>query len=59
MPQVRFIGSEPVSVPFLGRIVEVDEVVNLTDEQFEARDWDIPGSWDVVAVKTVNKSKED
>jgi hypothetical protein len=57
MPQVRFVGPEPVVVPFLGRSVDPDEVVNLSDEQFAARDWDIPGSWDVVA--TPKKSKED
>jgi len=56
MPQVRFVGPEPVVVPFLGRSVDPDEVVNLSDEQFTARDWDIPGSWDVV---TTAKSKED
>lgn len=57
MPQVRFVGAETVVVPFLNRTVDPDEVVNLSDEQFEARDWDIPGSWETVT--TSNKSKED
>ena len=58
MPQVRYIGDEPVIVPFIGRAVDVDEVVTVTDEQFAAREWEIPGSWEVISTAP-KKSKED
>ena len=46
MPQVRYVGPEPAIVPFINRTVEVDELIEITDEQFAARDWDIPGVWE-------------
>lgn len=37
MAKVRFIGPEPHSVPELGdRLVDVDEVVTVPDDRFEA-----------------------
>jgi hypothetical protein len=37
MARVRYIGSEPVTVPELGpeRVVQPDEVVTVPDERFE------------------------
>ncbi|PAZ15682.1 hypothetical protein CLM62_12865 [Streptomyces sp. SA15] len=37
MARVRFLGSEPVTVPELGpeRVVEPDEVVEVPDERFD------------------------
>jgi hypothetical protein len=57
MPQVRYVGPEPVNVPFIGRDVEVDELITITDEQFTAREWDIPGSWEIVTTPTTKKEK--
>lgn len=37
MAKVRFIGSEPVTVPELGdRVVQPDEIVEVPDDRFEA-----------------------
>ncbi len=57
MPQVRNVGPDPVSVPFIGQTVEVDELITITDEQFTARDWDIPGQWEIVTTPTTKKEK--
>ncbi|MEU1559514.1 hypothetical protein ABZ504_03210 [Streptomyces mirabilis] len=36
MARVRYVGSEPVTVPELGdRLVERDEVVEVPDERFD------------------------
>lgn len=37
MARVRFLGSEPVTVPELGpeRVVQPDEVVEVPDERFD------------------------
>jgi hypothetical protein len=35
MARVRYIGPEPVTVPELGRTVELDEVVEVPDSRFE------------------------
>lgn len=59
MPKVRFIGAEPSIVPFLNRNVEPDEVVNLTDEQYAAREWEVPDVWTVVADKPSKNNTED
>jgi hypothetical protein len=63
MPQVRNVGPDPVSVPFIGRTVEVDELITITDEQFTGtadapRNWDIPGSWEIVTTAPSKKDEE-
>lgn len=49
MARVRFIGSEPVTVPELGpeRTVQPDEVVDVPDDRFEAYVCQ-PAAWESV-----------
>lgn len=49
MARVRFIGPEPVSVPELGegRVIQLDEVVEVPDDRFEGYVCQ-PGAWESV-----------
>lgn len=48
MARVRYIGSEPVTVPELGdRSVEPDQVVEVPDDRFEGYVCQ-PGTWESV-----------
>ncbi|MFG2144131.1 hypothetical protein ACGFRG_08015 [Streptomyces sp. NPDC048696] len=47
MARVRFIGLEPVTVPELGRQVELDEVVEVPDDRFGGYVCQ-PGTWEAV-----------
>ncbi len=62
MARVRYIGSEPVTVPELGsRVVQPDEMVEVPDGRFEAYVCQ-PGTWESIeepksaAKKTAAKS---
>jgi hypothetical protein len=64
MARVRFVGSEPVTVPELGRVVQPDEMVEVPDERFEAYVCQ-PGTWESIeepktaaAKKTAAKSSQ-
>lgn len=49
MARVRYIGPEPVSVPELGegRVIQLDEVVDVPDERFEGYVCQ-PATWESV-----------
>lgn len=47
MAKVRFVGSEPHTVPLVGREVQPDELVELPDAVVQEYDWP-EASWEVV-----------
>ena len=58
MAKIRNVSPDPLDVPLLGRVVDIDEVVEVPEELYDSHSW-ADTLWAVVSTKkTTTKSEE-